>query len=94
MTELKQPASPRTDALQMQFDRVEADRFILKAPQRDELPNPWAWARQLEAENSRLVEAMREFCDRTERGEVRSKYTYAKFKALLTSLQGGSRSGG
>lgn len=28
-------------------------------------------------------DAMREFCDRVERGEVKSKYTYAKFKELL-----------
>ena len=28
-------------------------------------------------------EAMQEFVDRVDRGEVRSKYTYAKFKAIL-----------
>lgn len=27
--------------------------------------------------------AMQEFCDRVDKGEVRSKYTYAKFKEIL-----------
>jgi len=31
----------------------------------------------------RLRGAMQEFVDRCDRGEVRSRYTYAKFKALL-----------
>jgi hypothetical protein len=31
----------------------------------------------------RAFEAMQEFCDRVDRGEVRSKRTYAKFKAIL-----------
>lgn len=31
----------------------------------------------------RLRDAMQEFVDRCERGEVRSKYTYDKFKRLL-----------
>ena len=30
-----------------------------------------------------LSEAMQEFYDRVDRGEVRSKYTYSKFKKLL-----------
>lgn len=30
-----------------------------------------------------LQGAMQEFVDRVDKGEVRSKYTYAKFKALL-----------
>jgi hypothetical protein len=30
-----------------------------------------------------LEAALREFCDRVDRGEVRSVKTYAKFKALL-----------
>lgn len=30
-----------------------------------------------------LLEAMQEFCERVEKGEVRSTYTYTKFKALI-----------
>jgi hypothetical protein len=30
-----------------------------------------------------LIEAAQEFIDRCDRGEIRSKYTYAKFKAIL-----------
>jgi hypothetical protein len=29
------------------------------------------------------IEAMREFCERVDRGEVQSRYTYAKFKAII-----------
>lgn len=46
------------------------------------------WERQqtslLQAENEKLKAAMQEFVDRVEKGEVRSKRTYAKFKSLLT----------
>lgn len=38
---------------------------------------------EADKEIERLREAMQEFVDRCDRGEVRSKYTYAKFKALL-----------
>ena len=34
-----------------------------------------------------LIDAAQEFVDRCERGEVRSKYTYAKFKKILESLK-------
>ncbi len=34
-------------------------------------------------ENERMREAMQEFVDRCERGEVLSKYTYTKFKGIL-----------
>lgn len=33
-------------------------------------------------------EAMQEFVDRCERGEVRSKYTYKKFLAILNATRG------
>ena len=33
-----------------------------------------------------FTNAMQEFVDRCERGEVRSKYTYAKFKDLLETV--------
>lgn len=32
-------------------------------------------------------EAVQEFVDRVDRGEIRSKYTYAKFQALLAAAQ-------
>lgn len=32
-----------------------------------------------------MLEAMQEFCHRVDRGEVRSKRTYAKFKELIKS---------
>ena len=33
------------------------------------------------------LEAMQEFIDRVERGEVRSKYTYNKYKAILAKTK-------
>ena len=38
-------------------------------------------------ENERLKEAMQEFVSRVEKGEVRSSYTYSKFKELLKDNQ-------
>jgi hypothetical protein len=35
-----------------------------------------------------MYEAMQEFCDRVDRGEVRSKYTYGKFKEVLRKARG------
>lgn len=37
----------------------------------------------LAKENAELRALVQEFCDRVDRGEVRSKTTYAKFKAAL-----------
>lgn len=34
----------------------------------------------------RMREAMQEFVDRVDKGEVLSKYTYAKFKAILEAV--------
>lgn len=39
---------------------------------------------QLIAHAPEMLEAMQEFCERVERGEVRSRKTYAKFKDILT----------
>jgi len=36
---------------------------------------------------SEALEAMQEFVDRVERGEVRSKYTYNKYKAILAKTK-------
>jgi hypothetical protein len=33
-----------------------------------------------------MADAMREFCERVEKGEVRSVKTYNKFKAILSDL--------
>ena len=38
-------------------------------------------------ENEKLKEAMQEFVSRVEKGEVRSSYTYSKFKELLNDNQ-------
>ena len=35
----------------------------------------------------KLEEAMQEFVDRVDKGEVRSRYTYAKFKDLLSKRE-------
>jgi len=35
-----------------------------------------------------LVDAMQEFVNRCDRGEIRSVYTYSKFKGLLETLKG------
>jgi len=34
-----------------------------------------------------LIDAMREFVDRCDKGEIRSKYTYAKFKKVLAGVE-------
>ena len=34
-----------------------------------------------------LIDVMHEFVDRCERGEIRSKYTYAKFKEALKGVE-------
>ena len=43
---------------------------------------------EVNEEKAALREAMTEFCDRRDRGQVRSNYTYRKFKALLQGLEG------
>jgi hypothetical protein len=40
-----------------------------------------------EARFNRLLECMQEFVDRCEKGEVRSRYTYRKFKAAIAEAQ-------
>ena len=40
-------------------------------------------AQELQKENERLKEAMQEFVSRVDKGEIRSTYTYNKFKELL-----------
>ena len=39
---------------------------------------------QAKVEIEKLKQAMQEFVDRCEKGEIRSSYTYSKFKELLT----------
>lgn len=34
------------------------------------------------------LDAMQEFCNRVEAGQVHSRYTYAKFKAILEKAKG------
>lgn len=52
----------------------------------NEVPNNALLVAQLKGKDEeieRLKEAMQEFVNRCEKGEVRSKYTYSKFKELL-----------
>lgn len=37
---------------------------------------------------AKMADALREFCDRVDRDEIRSRYTYLKFKALLAEYEG------
>lgn len=47
-------------------------------------PNNWDDANaKLIAAAPEMLEAMLEFCNRVEKGEVRSTYTYTKFKAII-----------
>ena len=49
-------------------------------------PNELRWrlfAAKLRGENKVLSSALREFCERVERGEIKSVRTYKKFKELL-----------
>jgi hypothetical protein len=52
----------------------------------DELPPTYE---ELKAEVAELKLAMQEFCDRVDRGEARSRKTYARFKELLKTKEGG-----
>lgn len=40
--------------------------------------------KELILENEKLKNVIQEFVDRVDKGEIRSKYTYAKFKKLLS----------
>ena len=46
-----------------------------------------AISKELKAERDQLREALQEFVDRCDQGEVKSRYTYWKFKALLGERQ-------
>ena len=50
-----------------------------------QIPTPSGWLCQDCGRNriSELESALREFCQRVERGEIRSERTYRKFKELL-----------
>jgi hypothetical protein len=52
-----------------------------------ESPNPKANARLIAAAPE-LADEARKFCARVEAGEIRSKRTYAAFKALLAKIDG------
>jgi hypothetical protein len=70
-------------ALQSRLDAEQAGAAKL-ATKCVTLINEAAYLRQQLAERDAVL---REFCERVERGEVRSKSTYAKFKALLSSAE-------
>lgn len=45
---------------------------------------------QLKADRNELLEALRYFTDRVEKGTIKSKTTYMKFKALISKYDFGS----
>lgn len=55
-----------------QIEKLLAENAILRAQ-----------LHEAQAERDQMKEVMQEFVDRCERGEVRSRYTYAKFKKIL-----------
>jgi hypothetical protein len=62
----------REKRLISQFDKLKAEHD--------------AWMKEVQitfGENRELKLAMQEFVDRVDKGEIRSKYTYTKFKELL-----------
>lgn len=50
--------------------------------------DPWEWNGRLIAAAPDMAEAMQEFIDRCDRGEVRSTKTYNKFKAIMQKARG------
>ncbi len=68
------------------YHDIDGDLIILCKLCRDE-PD-WAANRieRLSAENALMREAMQEFVARCEKGLVRSRYTYGKFKDILESV--------
>lgn len=74
---------------------AETDKVVVRTG--GQWPYEWdAATSQVEAvANAKLIaaapdmlNAMQEFCDRVDRGEVRSKATYAKFKAIISDAMG------
>ena len=61
---------------------LERQDMIIKCLNID-LDNKEKLLKAKDEENERLKEAMQEFVSRVEKGEVRSSYTYSKFKELL-----------
>lgn len=49
----------------------------------------WSYAEitRLRALNAELVEGLKWFCERVESGEVRSRRTYARFRALVAKAE-------
>lgn len=52
--------------------------------------DPWEANARLIAAAPDMLAALKEFVDRVDRGEVRSKKTYAKFKAIIAKAEGHS----
>ena len=78
------------DAMRAEAEALRAENGRLQADR--DRANKYANQASLELDGMRkqLAErdaVLREFCERVECGEVRSKATYAKFKALLSSAE-------
>lgn len=70
-------------------DIVQRHRWIAGCIEQNTPPTIGQWntpemLRDAASEIEKLRAALQEFVDRCDRGEVRSRYTYSKFKRLLT----------
>ena len=54
----------------------------------DDAPRLFAELQRVKAERDALLDLMRKFCDRVERGEIRSVRTYKEFKAAIDAARG------
>lgn len=83
------------DALQERLNAADQEKDDLSFQLNDREASRYSWFQAAQAAEKRVDELeaqlaerdalLREFCDRVERGEVRSKTTYAKFKAALSA---------
>ena len=65
---------------------LEYLKFIDSEAKLRQDPNP-TYSERFESNTNLLLEAIKEFVERVEKGEIRSKKTYAKFKSLLEKFE-------
>lgn len=63
------------------------DKFLYREEKRGFIKGFKAHQKLVKDKYTEAIEAMKEFVDRVDKGEVRSKKTYAKFNSILQSLQ-------
>ena len=96
-TPTREATDKELERLYADFDRVTAERDALAMNLRFAEEGYISFAEECDKLQQRLTAAdelndlmrglMQEFCDRVDRGEVRSKTTYAKFKAALSQTE-------